>query len=215
MEENHIDPDKFSTYFMHKYDRLINQIARRYAIPNRYDKEDIKQYISERIVHIITSRDKKNNIEDPEKYFRSCLEFYCIEYQRMHGFVFDLPKRPRRNCEEDEKNARALGFKYLKDLTSEEINDLYVTDTLESNVGEISEGWSYLTGIVTKEEADILDCVFRKSMTWKETSIHLGVAQSTCWFRNNRALEKIKDYVQNLTGNVNKNILGILRNGTD
>ena len=206
--------EDFVLYFVTKYEKLIYKIARRYAIPNRYEKDDIKQYITERIIAIMTKRDTDNVILNPEKYFRSCLEFYCIEYQRMHGFIFDLPKRPRRNCEQDEKNIRSLGFKYIEDLNTEEINNLYIEDKLEYDIIN-NPAWSFLTGLVSAEEAKILECVFVKNMTWSETNKALDVPQSTCWFRNNRALEKIKIKIENYSGEFSNKIRNILRHGDE
>ena len=121
-----MDVNTFVSDFMSKYDKLINRIAKKYLIPNRYTTDDIKQYISERVIKILTNRlqEDSNKIDSPEKYFKSCLDFYCIEYQRMHGFIFDLPKRPRKNCEIDEKSARSYGFKYFGDMTIDEANSL-------------------------------------------------------------------------------------------
>jgi len=216
-----IDVNIFVSEFMHKYDKLINKIARKYLIPNRYTIDDIKQYISERIIKILSTRnnDIENKIENPEKYFKSCLDFYCIEYQRMHGFIFDLPKRPRKNCEIDEKTARSFGFKYLDDLTTEESNSLE-DYTLEKSLSENqipgpeTAVWSSLTGILLREEAVVLECIYLKNMTWSETSDLLGVAQSTCWFRKNRAVKKIFDHVDSMTGLVSDNLKSIIRGHT-
>lgn len=213
--------NQFVIEFMSKYDKLINRIAKKYLIPNRYTTDDIKQYISERILKILGSRldDVENKIDDPEKYFKSCLDFYCIEYQRMHGFIFDLPKRPRKNCEIDEKSARSFGFKYFGDMTIEEANSLQentLEKTLTENqkLGPETPVWSALTGLLATEEAEVLGCIYLKNMTWAETSDHLGVAQSTCWFRKNRAIKKIFDYVDNMTGLMDSNIKDILRGNT-
>lgn len=213
-----IDVNLFVSEFMDKYDKLINKIAKKYLIPNRYTVDDIKQYISERIIKILSSRkdSKDNKIDNPEKYFKSCLDFYCIEYQRMHGFIFDLPKRPRKNCEIDEKSARSHGFKYLDDLTIDEANSLedYTLDkTLAENqvAGPETRVWSSLTGVLLSEEAVVLECIYLKNMTWSETSDVLGVAQSTCWFRKNRAVKKIFDHVDSMTGLVSDNLKNILR----
>jgi RNA polymerase sigma factor (sigma-70 family) len=216
-----IDVNIFVSEFMHKYDKLINKIARKYLIPNRYTIDDIKQYISERIIKILSTRnnDIENKIENPEKYFKSCLDFYCIEYQRMHGFIFDLPKRPRKNCEIDEKSARSYGFKYFGDMTIEEENSLQEF-TLEKTLSENQElgpetiVWSSLTGLLLSEEAQVLGCIYMRNMTWAETSDYLGVAQSTCWFRKNRAIKKIYEHVESMSGLISENIKNILRGNT-
>lgn len=213
-----MEVNNFVAEFMYKYDKLINRIGKKYLIPNRYTIDDIKQYISERIIKIMTNRldDVENKIDNPEKYFKSCLDFYCIEYQRMHGFIFDLPKRPRKNCEIDEKAARSYGFKYFGDMTIDEANSLQEF-TLEKTLSENQEKgpetvvWSSLTGLLIKEEAEVLGCIYLRNMTWAETSDHLGVAQSTCWFRKNRAIKKIFEHVDNMSGQIESNLKSILR----
>lgn len=215
------DVNLFVAEFMKKYDKLISKIGKKYLIPNRYTIDDIKQYISERIIKILSNRiaDTENKIDDPEKYFKSCLDFYCIEYQRMHGFIFDLPKRPRKNCELDEKSARSLGFKYFGDMTIDEENSLQEF-TLEKTLSENQElgpetiVWSSLTGLLLSEEAEVIGCIYLRNMTWAETSDHLGVAQSTCWFRKNRAIKKIYEYVENMSGLIGDNVKDILRGNT-
>lgn len=196
----HTQVNEFVILFMTKYNSLINSVGRKYLIPNRYNIDDLKQYIFERIIQILTNRltAKENQIEEPEKYFKSCLDFYCIEYQRMHGYIFDLPKRPRKNCERDEEYIRSFGFKYLDDINTEEFNSLLIED--EDKYPEDSLSWKYLLSILSKEEADVLDCIFNKNLTWLETSKYLKVPQSTCWIRKDRALEKIYRAFENLEG---------------
>lgn len=205
----------FVVYFMTKHTKLVSKIAYRYLIPNRYNLYDIKQYISERILKILKSRaDSTNPVKDPEKYFKSCLEFYCVEFQRMHGFVFGLPKRPRKNCEEDELTIRGHGFKYLDDLTSDELNSLQIVEMVqEGDPHSLSETWSFLTGLVNAQEAAVLECIFSKNMTWHETAEYLNVPQSTCWFRNHRAINKISKYIEVLSGDRADNLKKVLRNG--
>ena len=221
MESNIDKAQKFVEYFMSKYNLLIIRIGRRYMIPNRYDIEDIKQYISERIMSIYLNRldNATNLIEDPEKYFRSCIQFYCTEFQRMHGYIFDLPKRPRKNCVEDEKDAKAWGFKYLGDLTIDEYNSVY-QNGIDKDLSETtqepttSQTWDALTGLLNKSEADVIECIFLRKMTWAETSEHLDVAQSTCWFRKNRAVEKIFNALDEMDGSISDNLKLLLRSNS-
>lgn len=208
----------FVLFFMEKHGSLINNVARKYLIPNRYTTEDIKQYISERVIHIMTARltENTNPIENPEKYFKSCLDFYCIEYQRMHGYIFDLPKRPRKNCEDDEKAAKAWGFKYLGDITIDEYNSVYEytldRDLTENQVFQIEhESWRTITGCLTEAEANVMDCIHRRNMTWTETADELGVAQSTCWFRKGKATMKILGIFSEMHGDISCNIRKVLR----
>lgn len=209
------DIDKVNSFvesFMSKFNSLINSIGRKYLIPNRYTIDDIKQYIAERLVQIMTNRlnDQNNKIEDPEKYFKSCLDFYCIEYQRMHGYIFELPKRPRKNCEEDEKHIRSYGFKYLEDMSTEEYNSLTVEDSIDHEK-EDSLIWKIILSVLSKEEAEVIDCIFNKNLTWLETSKHLDVPQSTCWIRKDRAIDKIFKRFDRLDGEINGSIKKFLR----
>ncbi len=211
-------PQEFVEYFMTKHNSILSRIGRRYLIPNRYTVDDIKQYISERILQILKARNipnATNKIDNPEKYFKSCLTFYCIEYQRMHGYIFELPKRPMKNYEEDESTARSFGFKYLADITQEEANSL-VTNPLDVPTITDSKVWCALTGFLEQEEALVVDCIYNRDMTLSETSKHLGVAQSTCWFRRNRAMHKIYSFFDNMSGdNTFMNIKHFIRYGTD
>lgn len=203
--------NEFVVMFMTKYNSLISSLGRKYLIPNRYTIDDVKQYISERIIQILTNRLSvvENQIEDPEKYFKSCLDFYCIEYQRMHGYIFELPKRPRKNCELDEQHIRSYGFKYLDDMSTEEYNSLLFEDKAEEEV--ISPVWVKLMSLLSKEEADVIDCIFNKNLTWLETSRFLSVPQSTCWIRKDRAIEKIYRAFDKLDGEINDCIKRFLR----
>jgi RNA polymerase sigma factor (sigma-70 family) len=204
----------FVAEFMSKYNQLINSVGRRYLIPNRYTIEDIKQYVAERIIQILTNRLSKtsNKIEDPEKYFKSCLTYYCIEYQRMHGYTFELPKRPRKNCELDEAHIRTYGFKYLDDMTTAEYNSLSTKEALEG-AEEADEAWKALVSILSKDEANVLVCIFKQNMTWLQTSKHLNVPQSTCWIRKDRAIEKIFKKFDSMPGEMNDSIRKFLRKG--
>lgn len=206
---------EFVVDFMKKYSSLIGSVGRRYLIPNRYTVEDIKQYVAERIIQILTDRlsAPDNQIEDPEKYFKSCISYYCIEYQRMHGYIFDLPKRPRKNHEEDESYARSFGFKYLGDITIAEYNSLATEDVKYEEPENIV--WNTIMTILSKEESDVLDCIFRKNMTWLETSRHLTVPQSTCWIRKDRAITKIYKQFDTLEGETNAQIKRFLRGDTE
>lgn len=201
----------FVSEFMEKYNSLINSIGRKYLIPNRYTIEDIKQYIAERIVQILTNRlnSTENQIENPDKYFKSCLDFYCIEYQRMHGYIFELPKRPRKNCELDEEHIKSYGFKYLGDISNEEYNSLIVEDKEE--VVQDNVVWTTILSCLSKEEADVIDCIFNKNLTWLETSKHLNVPQSTCWIRKERAIEKLYAATLKLKGKLSDTLKKILR----
>lgn len=204
--------NEFVAEFMHKHSAHINAVGKRFLIPNRYTIDDIRQYVAERIISILTNRLSKatNKIDDPEKYFIKCLRYYCIEYQRMHGYTFELPKRPRKNCEEDEAHIRSYGFKYIYDMSTAEYNSLYTEDEYEPKV-EKDDVWEALVSILKKEEVDVLVCIFKKNMTWSETSKHLNVPQSTCWIRKDRAIEKIYKKFDTLDGEVLNELKQFLR----
>ncbi len=197
--------------FMSRYNSLINSIGRNYLIPNRYTVEDIKQYIGERIIQILTNRllSSDNQIENPEKYFKSCITFYCIEYQRMHGYIFELPKRPRKNCELDEEHIKSYGFKYLGDMTNEEYASLIIEDGVEDKKDNVV--WDTILSCLSKEEADVIDCIFNKNLTWLETSKFLNVPQSTCWIRKERAIEKLCSAFKKLKGDLGDTLKKIIR----
>ena len=75
--------------------------------------------------------------------------------------------------------------------------------------------WDILTGILSKAEADVIDCIYSRRMTWNETSDHLGVAQSTCWFRKNRAMKKIYMAFDSMEGLIAENVKLLLRQNRD
>lgn len=210
--------NEFVEYFMNKYDSLLTKISRKYLIPNRYSIDDIKQYIAEKITSILTNRDNdKDAITNPEGYFKSCLDYYGIEFQRMHGYIFDLPKRPRKNSVEEESAIKAYGFKYIGDMTIDESNSLNSELDLEpEDPGTKSEAWRQITSVLTPEETRVLECIYMQNLTWNETSKVLGVAQSTCWFRKNRAIAKIYDACIAMTGsNMIHNLRNLIRGNND
>lgn len=209
--------ETFVTEFLEHNSTRLNRAARKYLIPNRYDIEDVKQYIATKMLDIMEKRKGSDNpIEEPVKYFSSCIDFYCIEYQREHGFIFGLPRRPRKNCEIDEQDARSKGFKYLSDVTVEEslcLVDNSFESTLQENlpVSAETEVWTILTGCLSPEESDVLACIYLRGMTWVETSVHLGVAQSTCWSWKNRGLKNILNRFETMEGYCPDNVVSVLR----
>jgi len=109
---------------------------------------------------------------------------------------------------------KAWGFKYLGDITIDEYNSLYEykeDDYIDPDSEKKPGAWDTLTGILTKAEADVVDCIYFRKMTWNETSEHLGVAQSTCWFRKNRAIKKIFSAFEGMDGLISDNIKLLLR----
>lgn len=196
---------------MSRHRPLIRNIARRYRIPNRYSVEDIESYIAERVNTILTARQGSDKpILSREKYFLNCLTFYCIEYQRLNGFVFGLPKRPRNNAIEDELEAKGRGFQYLNDTM---VNDSSLVDLNESasDPGTDTNLWVTLTGCLYPSDASIIECIHKMNMTLKETSLHLGVAQSTCLTRRDRAYKMIFGAFSNVSGEMYATVKLFLR----
>jgi hypothetical protein len=213
-----LSDEEFIKYFTKKYKALMKSIARRYLIPNRYTVDDILQYIAERITTILYNRQSGDNkILDREKYFLNCLVFYCVEYQRMNGFIFCLPKRPRNNAREDELAAKSKDFSYINDIMLDDPTLIYESNFCYDEVEvdqEANPTWSTLTGMLPhSEDAAVVDCIFRRNMTLLETSQYLGVAQSTCLNRRNRAIKNLYHAFDNMSGEIKENIKEMLRDG--
>jgi len=201
----------FVEFFISRHRPLIRNVARRYRIPNRYDVEDIESYIAERVNTILNARQRSDKpILNREKYFLNCLTFYCIEYQRLNGFVFGLPKRPRNNAIQDELEAKGRGFAYLNDTMLDDSSLVY-SDVTVPDPGLESNIWIALTGVLYHTDASIIECIHKMSMTLKETSLHLGVAQSTCLTRRDRAYKMIFGAFSNVAGEMYATIKLFLR----
>jgi hypothetical protein len=204
-------PQEFVEFFVKKHGALIKRIGRRYLIPNRYSLQDIEAYVVERVLSIMTARQtSENKILDPEKYFLNCLYFYCIEYQRLNGFIFCLPKRPRKNAIEDELEAKGRDFHYFNDTMLDD-SSLIASDLDAPDPGIDSRMWHALTGYLFYDDARVIECIHKKGMTLKETSLDLGVAQSTCLTRRDRAYKTIFTVFDTLTGEMSENLKGFLR----
>lgn len=200
--------------FILKHRPLIKTLGRRYLIPNRYSVEDIEAYVAERMLSILQARQHSTNkILDREKYFLNCLVFYCIEYQRLNGFIFCLPKRPRKNAIEAELEAKSRGFYYLND-TMLDNSSLVQTDEPTPDPGLDTEVWISLTGYLHTSDALVVECIHKMNMTLKETSLHLGVAQSTCLTRRDRAYKTLFGVFDAISGAIHGNVKRFLRVGT-
>jgi len=200
--------------FILKHRPLIKTLGRRYLIPNRYSVEDIEAYVAERMLSILQARQHSTNqILDREKYFLNCLVFYCIEYQRLNGFIFCLPKRPRKNAIEQELEAKSRNFYYLNDTM---LDDSSLVDNNKEVIdpGLDSEVWCSLTGYLHTSDALVVECIHKMSMTLKETSLHLGVAQSTCLTRRDRAYKTLFSVFDNISGTIHVTVQKFLRVGT-
>lgn len=211
--EDYTDKE-FVAAFLKKHRPLIRSISRRYLIPNRYDLEDIEEYIAERILTILNARQgpgKPNPILDREKYFLNCLGFYCIEHQRQNGFIFCLPKRPRKNALEDEFEAKGRDFHYLNDSMLYDSSLISETEVETIDPGDTSVSWSLLTGFLQGPDADVIDCIHRRDLTLSETSQHLGIAQSTCMTRRDRAYRQVFEALDSMSGQIYENLKRIIR----
>lgn len=210
-EESSRSPDErvwdFVSQFLLSHDLLLSNLIRMHLIPNRYAEDDVKQYIGLRIWDILKRRGFES-IKNPDGYFKSCLGYYIREFQREHGYTVGLPRRPREYCEQDDLEARSKKYKYLDLLSSDEFSSLVYDD---QPCIEPTETWHLLTGLLTNDQAAVLDCVIRRSMTWVETSNLLGIPQSTCWFRKQQAFLTIFNAVESMSGTMAETVKIMLR----
>lgn len=204
--------NEFVESFIAKNKTLIKNLSRKYLILNRYNFDDIIQHITTTIITIMTNRQNSDNpIKEPEKYFSGCLVYYMIEYQRQHGFIMSFPKRPRKDCIAEEKEAKSKKFQYLTeahDGDSAMLHDGYMHRQYNH---EPSNTWSTLTGVLSAKDAQVIDCLFAKNMTLIETSKYLNVAQSTCLNRRNKALKDLFTYFDNMSGEIKDNVKTFLK----
>ena len=200
--------EEFVLWFLEENKRLINRHASRRLIPNRYSLSDIRSYIAERILDILQKRLAKGNpIEDPRLYFKKLIDFYCIEYQRMHGYIYSMPKRPR--CPEAEKEISKYGFVYLENgdncpaenapqlgyldgsLGDEEMTLHYNYQIKGVSPDKPSEAWEKLMCMALPEDREVLSCIFTRNMSVPEVSKYLGIAISTAYTRKERGIRAI------------------------
>jgi DNA-directed RNA polymerase specialized sigma24 family protein len=197
---------EFVERFMKKYKTQIRKTANRYVIKNRYSVEDIYQYIAEKILTILNRRG--STIEDPEKYFRKCFTFYCIEYHRTCGYIFGLPVRPYRGRLIDEEIIKSYGFHYLNDyhffdknlLTKEEKPYLVESKT-----------WEFLLSLLSADEAIIIDCIYNRNMMNKDISNSTSFSGNSITSLKRSACKKIFDYLDQQEGTISENIKKVLR----
>jgi DNA-directed RNA polymerase specialized sigma24 family protein len=201
---------EFTLWFMDYNKKRINRFISRRMIPNRYSPSDIKAYMVERILEILEKREQKGNpIEDPKTYFYKLIDFWCIEFQRMQGFIYCMPKRPR--CPDAEKEISKHGFVYFSTASNEygldTVDQLgYIDADLHDDVNESyvesfsvkgqdpdmpTEAWEKLMLMVFPEDRDVLECIFRRDMSVPEASRHLGIAISTAYSRKERGLRSM------------------------
>ena len=200
--------EDFVLWFLEENKAMISRYAKRRLIPNRYSVSDIRAYVAERILDILQKREAKGKpIEDPRLYFKKLVDFYCIEYQRMHGYIYSMPKRPR--CPEAEKEISQYGFVYLENgegstmenapqlgyldssLGDEELNLYHKYQVKGESPGSLSEAWERLMSMALPEDREVLSCIFTRNMSVPEVSKHLGIAISTAYTRKERGIRAI------------------------
>lgn len=197
------DYNEFIVWFMEKHKRRIYKCAYRRTIHNRYSVQDVCSYISETILRILRRRESVNNpIKEPNLYFSKLIDFYCVEYQRMNGFVYGLPKRPRdTNAEED---ISQYGFHYLEkgvdmgyiDYDMDGQNQ-YLVDTYEvrGDTSEKTDVWSTLLSNAEDKDAQVVNCVYNMNLSIQEASRHLEISPSTAYQRLKRGLYAISGFI--------------------
>ncbi|RMG74275.1 MAG: hypothetical protein D6710_01795 [Nitrospirae bacterium] len=207
--QDKIEPeeDKYQIFlrnFFEKYRTQIDRTIYKFMIANRYSFSDVRAYMAERILDTLRKREAKGRpIEDPEKYFRTLLRFYCVEFQRMHGFIYCLPKRPLDKEAENEISKYGFFYFYTADDNNENDQVGYVEASLydHSLAGEFSlkgedpginsEAWRKLMLMALPEDRDVLECIFIRGMSVLETSKHLSIATATVYHRRERGLRSI------------------------
>lgn len=207
-EVDSLDDQDFVVWFLEENKRLIMRYVNKRLIPNRYAPSDVRAYIAERILDILKKRRAKGQpIKEPRLYFKKLIDFYCIEYQRMHGYIYGMPKRPR--CPEAETEISQYGFIYFpndEENSIENFPQLGYIDARLDNVEsyEASEyqvygadtdiesvAWLKLMTMVLPEDQEVLSCIFRRNMSVPEVSRHLKIAISTAYARKERGLRAI------------------------
>jgi len=204
--------EDFVVWFIDYNQAVINRYISRRLIPNRYDPNDIKAYMAERMLDVLKKRLAKGRpIANPRIYFGKLIDYWCIEYQRMHGYIYGMPKRPR--CAEAEQDIAKYGFVYLSGA-DDETGPIGFHDTpqmayvdvnlngdnqytpLGFNIkgedpGRETDQWKALISMVLPEDRSVINCLFRMNMTVPEASRHLGISLNTAYQKRDRALVSI------------------------
>jgi len=212
---------EFSEWFFTEYAGSIYRHISRRLIPNRYSHGDVKNYMCERMLDILTKRLAKGNpIKEPKIYFRKLIPYWCVEFQRMNGFVYCLPKRPR--CPKAEEEIAKHGFVYLRVMedsdssggrlggaTNEHVQKLAYIDTKITNppyygdkyqisgINPDSDSsiWGTLLEELKEEERGVITYIFKYNLTVPEAARELGIAVSTAYQRKDRALVILSGFI--------------------
>lgn len=209
------DHAEFAHWFITEYAKQIYNKASRHLIFNRYSVDDMKHYMVERILEILSKRKADGNpIEEPKIYFRKLIPFWCVEYQRMNGFVFGLPKRPR--CPDAENKICSYGFTYLRtqadsddlpisshvsklsyiDINLTEPNQYYTEYSHKGHDPDlISEPWEALIGHLKTDEAKVIEYLYKYNLTVPQTAQELNIAVSTVYQRKRKALISLSGFI--------------------
>jgi len=202
-EEEAMSHDEFLLWFLEKNKGIINRYIHKRMIPNRYAYSDVRAYISERILDILQKREAKGNpIKEPKIYFTKLIDYYCIEFQRMHGYIYGMPKRPR--APEAEKEISQYGFVYFHtdpESTLDSEGQLgYIDNTVTNperfkdykvkglDPGTNSDAWDQIMKMAIEDDRAVLTCVYKYNMSVPEASRHLGISVSTAYMRRDRGL---------------------------
>jgi hypothetical protein len=207
-EVDDLNDQDFVVWFLEENKNLIKRYVNKRLIPNRYAPSDVRAYIAERILDILSKRRAKDQaIREPRLYFKKLIDFYCIEYQRMHGYIYGMPKRPR--CPEAEAEISQYGFIYFPTDEENSVESLpqlgyidarldntesYATAEYQVHGTETdieSTVWLKLMTMVLPEDQEVLSCIFRRNMSVPEVSKHLRIAISTAYARKERGLKAI------------------------
>jgi hypothetical protein len=206
VDTDNMSHNEFVVWFMHKHKAAINRYVTKRLIKNRYARSDVRAYIQERILDILQKRKAKGNpIEDPKLYFRKLLDYYCIEFQRMYGYIYCMPKRPR--CAEAEEEIAQYGFVYLytddsnsmdsikqlgyldSEITNVACNEEYSIKGLDPDVDSTS--WEKIMLMALPEQQEVLKCIFKYNMSVPEAARHLDISVSAAYQRKDRGLQAI------------------------
>lgn len=198
-----LDHGEFIVWFMKEYERSINRHIFKHMIPNRYSASDVKAYIMECILRTLKRReDRGEPIQEPKIYFRGLIQFYCVEFQRMHGYIYGMPKRPR--SVEAEKEISQYGFMYFNSVAPQDFQALTYVDSNVDDPNEYhhlevkgqdpnpdSTTWDNMMLMALPEDQEVLECIFMMNMSVPEASRHLGIAVSTAYQRKERGVRAI------------------------
>lgn len=224
-ELNNLPYENFVLWFLEYNSAIIAKHISRRLIPNRYDPADVKAYMGERMLDILHKRKKKNKaIQNPRIYFGKLIDFWCIEYQRMHGYIYGMPKRPRNVAAEED--IAQYGFVYLDtDKSMKSLNGFHESPELAFIDVNLSQGdnsyyqeagyqfkgidpgtpsvfWNKLMTNILPEDRQVLECMFAMNMSIPDVSKHLGIAISTAYTRRDRGLSTLSGLIVNSNINV-------------